>query len=128
MAESVSVMDIEVDDKVGKLRDLTEALKGAGIDIRAVTAWVEGSTGRMMLLTDDNDKACGALSDQVRSCQMSDAVAVKVSNEVGALHGVAAKLAEAGVAIHSVVATAGGGPEAMILLRTSDNAKAAELI
>ena len=127
MGKTVSLMRIEVENKVGKLAELTDALKAAGIDIRAVCAWVEGAGAKMLLVTGDNDKACATLSDKVTSCEMVEALAVTVPNQIGALNAVAAKVAEAGIAINFCFATTGGG-EVMVLLDTADNARAAQVI
>jgi len=128
MAEIVSTMNIEVEDQVGKLAEITRTLKQAGLDIKALCAWVEGKTGRMILVTDDNDKACASLADQVGACHMSQCLAVTVPDQIGALEQVASKLAEAGIAINFVAATTSGGQEAMILMDTADNAEAARLV
>ena len=65
MAELAQQTQIEVVDEVGKLAKVTEALKRAGVNIRAAVAWVEGANGHMRMVTDDNDKACQAVADLV---------------------------------------------------------------
>ena len=127
MAETVSLLRIEVEDEVGKLTELTDALKQAGVDIKGVCAWVEGTTAKMLLVGDDNAKAAQALSGKVATCHTAEAVAVTVPNQIGALNAVAAKVAEAGIGINFCCATAGGG-QVMVLLDTADNAKAAQVI
>jgi hypothetical protein len=117
------------EDKVGKLAEVTGKVKAAGINIQGLVAWVEGDTGHLLLLADDAEKACQAVQDSgVKSCDSDEVVCVQVANQPGALNAVAGKLADAGIGIDLVYATAAEGGQATIVLRTSDNAKAAELI
>ena len=55
-------------------------------------------------------------------------VCVEVANEPGGLNAVARKLADAGIGIHVVFATAGHGEKAIVVLDTTDNAKAVEVL
>ena len=61
----------------------------------------------------------------MESCETTEAVRVKVADEVGALNSVATKLSEAGININFACATCAGGGQVAILRDTSDNAKAA---
>ena len=127
MAEIRKQIMVRVADAVGKLAELTGTLKTAGVNIVAACAWTEGEKGQMLLVTDDNDKAVAALSGQVEQCETSDVVVATVADEVGALNAAAGKLAAAGIAIKACYATTVGG-QAMIVLDTADNAKAAEIL
>ncbi len=127
MAELVEQLHIEVEDKVGKLAELTDAMTGAGVNIKAAVAWVEGSTGHMMMVTDDNQKACQTISAAVSKCQPSQAVCATVPNEIGALGKIARVLADAGVSICILYASA-AGKESLVVMETTDNDKAAGLL
>ena len=127
MAELCPQVHLKVEDKVGKLDELTAMLAEAGVNIRGAAAWVEGTTGHMMMVADDCDKACATLGKDVDSCDCHEVVCVNVSNEVGALNKIAHTLSESGIAINVLYASAAGG-ESLIVLNTSDNTKAAELI
>ncbi len=127
MAELCPHVHLQVEDKIGKLDELTALLADAGVNIRGAVAWVEGATGHMMMVPDDCDKACATLGPAADSCDCHEVVCVNVSNEVGALNKIAHTLSEAGIAIKVLYASATGG-ESLIVLNTSDNTKAAELI
>ncbi|MHC4983778.1 MAG: ACT domain-containing protein [Planctomycetota bacterium] len=128
MAKIAEQLKIQVADKVGKLAEITQALKDAGVNIIAANAWVQEGQGFMYLLADDADKASKALDPVVDRCDTAGrVVCLKVPNTPGALNEVATKLADAGIAIKLCYATTAGN-EAMIVLDTSDNAKAGELI
>ena len=127
MAELTGQIRAEVADEDGKLAELADALAAAGVNIRAMAAWDEGGRGYIMMVPDDCDKACQAIKGIVDKCECGDAVCVSLPNEAGALGKVSHTLSDAGIAIQSVYASA-VGPEALVVLNTSDNAKAAELI
>jgi len=128
MAKTVEQLKIQVADKVGKLAEITQALKKAGVNIIAANAWVQEGEGFMYLVADNIDKAAKALDPVVDSCDSGGkAICTEVPNTPGALNEVAKKLADAGIAINLCYATTAGN-RAMIVLDTSDNAKAAKII
>lgn len=128
MAEICKQCVAEVPDAVGRLAEVTDKIKEAGVNICAICAWVEGDRGKLLLVADEPEKACEAVSATCEKCEWSEVVCVKVANEIGALNGIAHKLADAGIGIKMVQATAGHAKEAVILLNTTDNAKAAEIL
>jgi hypothetical protein len=129
MAQLAQQMKIQVADKVGKLAEVTDALKAAGVNIRAANAWVQDGQGMLYMVADDSEKACSALLDRVASCEMQEVICAELPDKVGALNAAAAKLAEAAIHIRLAYATvAAGADKALVVLDTSDNAKAAEVL
>lgn len=116
-----------VKDDVGKLAELTDTLKAAGVNMQAVAAWVEGDIGHIVMVADDPDAACQAISPAVETCRFDQVVCTVLPNQAGALGEIAHKLAAAGIAIHLTYATT-TGDNALVVLMTDDNAKAAELV
>ncbi len=127
MADLCREIHATVADKVGLLADATDKVKDAGVNITALCAWAEGDKGHLRMITEDNDKVCQAVSPLMESCEMDDAVTVKAANTPGALNEIAHKLADAGININLVYATA-EGDQATVILKTTDNAKAAEIL
>ena len=127
MAELGKQLQVEVVDEVGKMAQITKALADAGVNIKAALAWVEGANGHMRLVTHDNDKACEAISPLTTDCAMGEAVMASMPNEVGALNAASQKLADAGIGINMIYASAAGS-ECLAVLDTTDNAKAAEIL
>ena len=128
MAQLCKQIAVVVADEVGRLAEITDAIKAVGVNILALCAWVEDTTGHLMAVTDDNEKACAAVGECVDACEFNDVVCVKLPNTPGALGEVAHKLADAGIGIRVIYATAGDHDEAVVVLITDDNAKAAEII
>ena len=118
---------VTVEDKVGVLADVADALQEAGINILAICAWTEGDTGKLLACTDDDEKACEIFKG-FGDCGWMEVICVEAENRPGGLGEVARKLADADIHIDIVFATVTGGPQARVVLKTSDNAKAAELV
>jgi hypothetical protein len=128
MAELCRAIKVEVANKVGRLAELADRLKDAGVNMRAVCAWVQDGRGHMIVVPSDADKACAAVRDHVDKCSFMECVCVQAKDEPGALGQIAHALAKGGVDIEVMYASAGMGGKALIALHTSDNAKAAKLV
>jgi len=118
---------LTVGNEVGKLAEITAKLTETGVNILALCAWTEGDTGKMLACTTDNEKACAVLKT-FGECGWKEGICVEADNQPGALQAIADKLAGAGINIDLVYATATDAPKARVVLHTSDNAKAAELV
>jgi len=128
MAEIRRQCKAVVSDKVGRLAEVADAIKGAGVNILAMCAWVQEGQGHIRVVGSDPEACCKALSKIVDTCEWEEVVCVDVANEVGALTAVARKLAEANIQVDMAYATCANADEAMIVLRTSDNAKAVTIV
>ena len=128
MAEIRKQCRAVVSDKVGRLAEVTSQIKQAGVNILALSAWVEEGQGHIMVVAAEAEKCCQALSKVVDKCEWDEVVCVEVKNEVGALDTIAGKLAEANIQVNKVFATCAQGGQAMIVLKTSDNAKATQIL
>jgi hypothetical protein len=128
MAKLCGEIRATVTNKVGRLAEVTDKVKDAGVNILALCAWVEGDMGHLLMVTADNDKVYKAITPAVETCEFGQVVCVKAANTPGTLNEIAHKLAGAGVGIDLVYAAAGDAGEATIVLRTTDNDKAAKII
>ena len=127
MAELVRQFHLEVEDKTGRLADMTEKLKDAGVNIRGLVAWCEGDLGHIIVLPYDPAKCEQIECPEAQKKEASEAVCVELPDRVGSLSEAARKLADAGIHINMCYAAATGG-KALTIFQTSDNAKAAELL
>ncbi len=127
MAEIAKQMHVVVEDQTGRLAEATDKLREAGINIRAMVAWVQEGTGHLVVIPDDPGKCASVECPFAQKIEESEVVCVELPDEVGALNAVSRKLADAGINISMCYAAAAGG-KALVILHTSDNAKAAELV
>ncbi len=118
----------EVHDEPGKLGELTDRLKFAGLNIQAICGWSERGRGIVMFITDDNEKACQAIEPVVDSVRPEEVVCVTVANEPGALSAVAHKIGDMGIFINAIYAAPDDEAESLIIISTDNNARAAELL
>lgn len=128
MAKTCTQMSIEVADQVGKLAEVTDKLKDAGINILAMCAWTQDGRGHLQMIVDDANKACAALEGAVDRCDCGEILTADVPNQLGALNEMSKKLGKAGISIESIYCTAGEAAQAMLVFNTSDNAKAAGIV
>jgi hypothetical protein len=114
--------------RVGLLAEVTEVLRDAGVDIRAIGAYDKDDHGEFMLIVSDAPLAKMALGRIGINAVEKSVVTVEVPDTPGALAEVARKIADGGVNIGWVYATTSGAPTATLVLRTEDNDRVAQLL
>ncbi len=113
---------------VGALAEVTEALRDAGVNIRAIGAYDKEDHGEFMLIVSDTATAKTALEKLGVKPVEKTVVPVEVTDRPGALAEVARKVADAGINIGWVYATTSSSPTATLVLRTANNERVAELL
>jgi len=123
-ATKVNHLIVETPDEVGMMAKVCSAISDAGVNIRAISAYVKEGKGYFMLLTDDNARAEQALKSAGFTVSQEEAVAVELENEVGAAKKVTQKMASAGVNLKYCYGSTGNGTMALLVFNSSDNEKA----
>ncbi len=119
---------LTTENKVGTLESVTSAVKGAGVNIRTISAWGVDDKAFFRLVTSDNLKAKKAL-EPIGAVESKEAIIVEMSDKVGQLHLLAKKLKEAGVDLTHVYGTTyEAGRPAIIVFSSDNNNKALEII
>jgi hypothetical protein len=113
--------------RVGLLADISAAIRQAGVNITAVSAYERNGEGKFLLVTSDNAKAVEALVAMGAETKDKAVVSVEMPNRPGALEETTRKLADAGINIRYVYGTT-GADSATLILRTDDDAKAVGLL
>jgi len=114
--------------RVGLLADIAEALRKAGVNITAFSAYERDGEAKFLMVTSDNAKATEALGRLNAKVREKSVVAVDMPNKPGALEEITKKIAEAGINIEYSYGTAGAADVATVVLKTADDAKAASLL
>jgi len=109
--------------RVGLLADITDAIRAAGVNISAVSAYERDGQAKFLLVTDDNAKTAEALGRLNADVHEKDVVLVELENRVGALADAAKKIAEATINIEYSYGTTGPGDKAWLVFKTSDDVK-----
>jgi hypothetical protein len=127
-AKKVKEISFEMPNKVGLLAEVTAAIAGAKVNINSICAYGMEGIAYFMLTTNSNAKAKKALTPFGVAIEERDVVEAEVSDKPGELQKIAKKIADAGIDIEYMYATAGSGKKETCIFLTSDNAKAIKVI
>ena len=126
---TISQLSIFVENKAGKLVEITEVLGHAGIDIRAMSIADTQDFGILRLIVSDAEKAKEVLTNNGNIVSITKVTAVAVDDRPGALTEVIKLLADNGVNIEYMYAfIIVSGKHACVVLRIEDNDRATELL
>lgn len=112
---------VKIHNEIGVLASLAKVLTEKGINILAAAAWVEGANGLIHLVTDDNLRAVDALSAKNYNPQEREVVLTEVAHKPGMLRHLAERLAEDGIDIHHLYASAPLASERSLIVFASAN-------
>jgi hypothetical protein len=84
----VQQLSIFLENKVGRLKDVTQLLKENKVNIRTLTVSDTSDFGILRIIVDDCAKAERALKDQGYTFSKTDVLAVEISDEPGGLNAV----------------------------------------
>jgi hypothetical protein len=127
-ARKVKEISFTMSNKVGLLSEVTTAIAKAKVNITAICAYAMENSATFMLTTDSNAKAKKALAPLGVSVEEADVVEVEVPNKSGELQKVAKRIADAGIGIEYMYATAGAGKSTTCVFKTANDMKAIKVI
>ena len=126
MAEQIAVF---LENKTGRLQEITRILGDAGIDLRALSIADTKDFGILRAVTGDNAKAAEILKAKGFTVTLSKIICVEVPDRPGGLAAVLGLLDGNGIGLeylYSAVHT--NDKRAVILFRAADDKSAAELL
>ena len=82
----VKQISVFLENKAGRLSEVTAILAEAGINIRALSVADTSDFGVLRLIVNDNQKALETLKNNGFSVGITDVVAVEVADKPGGLH------------------------------------------
>ena len=101
---TVQQLSIFLENKAGRLAEVTSILAEAGINIRALALADTSEFGVMRLIVDDHQKAHNTLKNQGVAVAATEVVAVSVADRPGGLHHILQTLYEAGINVEYMYA------------------------
>lgn len=112
----IKQISIFLENKPGRLAEVTEILSEGSINIRALSVADTSDFGVLRLIVDDSDKAETILKNNGFTVRKTDVVAVGVSDRPGGLHAILDLLLNAGVNVEYLYAFVhpSGGQAVMI--------------
>lgn len=122
MVKQISVF---LENKEGRLADVTKTIAENGINIRAMSIADTTDFGILRLIVDDPQKAQKVLEDAQFTVKVKDVLAVGIDDEPGGLAKVLGILLQSDIAIEYMYAFLGKCKGmALVILKLSDNEKA----
>ncbi|HSL60890.1 MAG TPA: ACT domain-containing protein [Desulfotignum sp.] len=126
LAEQISIF---IENKEGRLAEVTAILRDAGVNIRALSLADTTDFGVLRLIVNDNDKAEQALRDEGFTVGRTKVLAVEVADEPGGLNKVLDPLWMQNVNVEYMYAFA--NPQcknAIMVFRFDDHEKALQIL
>lgn len=114
----VEQISVFLENKAGRLAEVTRILSEAGVNIRALSLADTSDFGILRLIVNDNNKAKEALKRHGFTVGKTDVVAVEVEDRPGGLHKILGSLFNAGVNVEYMYAfVQQSGSNAVIIFR-----------
>lgn len=114
----VSQLSVFIENKSGRLADVTRALADANINIRALSIADTIDYGLLRLIVNDPISAKRVLADAAFTVTLTEVLAVEVPDRPGGLAGIIDILAQAGLNIEYMYAFVGkSGENAIVIFR-----------
>jgi hypothetical protein len=96
---------LRLPNEIGALNGIAKTLADKGVNVLAVSAWVEGELANVRLLTDEATRVADALKGQNYSVREADVVVTDVPHKPGMLRHITETLAHDGIDIHHLYAS-----------------------
>jgi len=127
-ARKAKEISFTMPNKAGLLSEVSTAIAGAKANITAICAYAMENSAYFMLTADSHAKAKKALAPLGVGIEEKDVVEVEIPNKLGELQKIAKRIADAGIDIEYMYATAGKGKTATCVFKTADHQKTIKVI
>jgi len=125
-AEQISIF---LENKAGRLSEVTRIFEEGRINIRALSLADTSDFGILRLIVNDNEKAKRLLKENGFTVRSTEVVAVEVQDQPGGLHQILTALSNAGVNVEYMYAfVRQSGQNAVLIFRFDNTAAAAEVL
>lgn len=124
----IKQLSIFIENREGRLEEVLHALKEKEVNIVSLSLADTSEYGLLRLLVTNPEAGKEALKEKGFSAMLTDVLAVKISHKAGSLQELLQIICEAQVNIEYMYALSTGKEDASIVIKTSDLAKAAELL
>ena len=117
------------ENRVGMLAEICSTVSGSGVNIQAINAYALDNKANFRLITDNNQKAQGALQAKGYKVNEQDVVMVELPNRVGVLKETADKLKARSIDLEYIYGTTcSGGCDCLLVFASNNNAQAIEVL
>jgi hypothetical protein len=126
---TIKQISVFIENKIGRLAEFTKVLGDQGVDVLALSVADTASYGILRAIVDDNERALKACRDAGYTANLTDVLAVAVSDTPGGLSLVLNKLNDAAITVeylYSFVRRV--GDDAVLIFRVDQLEKAAQTL
>ena len=117
----VKQISVFMENRPGRLAEITKILSENSVDIRAINIADTTDFGILRMMVDDEEKAEKVLRGNNMTANISDVIAISISDSVGAFSNVIELLKDKNISIEYIYSFIGEKPsKAVIVLKTSD--------
>ena len=125
----IQQLSIFVENKSGRLAEITEILGRANVDIRAISVADTSDFGILRLIVDKPQDAVKALKEAGLTVSLTSVIAVGIDDRPGEFAKAMRILADADISVEYMYAFVSRKKDsAFVILRVDDNGKAVELM
>jgi hypothetical protein len=125
----IDQISVFIENKYGRLSDITGILSREGIDIRALSIADTTNFGILRLIVSNPEKAESALKAGGLTVSRTQVIAVRIEDKPGSLHGVLKVLKNEGISVEYAYAfITRKNDDAYVILRVEDNEKAVRVL
>ena len=122
-------LSIFVENKPGRLAEITKVLGDAKVDIRALSIADTTDYGILRLIVDRPEQAMEALKKENMTVSLTNVIAVAIDDKPGALSNAIQVLSEEGIAVEYMYAFLNPTADtACVILRVEDNDRAIQAL
>lgn len=125
----VDQLSVFLENKAGRLSEVTGILAEAGVNIRALALADTSDFGVLRLILDDNDRAIAALKENGFTVGKTEVLAAEVADKPGGLHNILWILKSNGINVEYMYAyVRHTGKDAVMIFRFDNITGAAEVL
>ena len=125
----IQQLSVFVENKPGRLAEITEALAGAGVDIRAISVADTSDFGILRVIVDKPQQAVEALKSHGMTVSLTNVIAVGFDDKPGCFASAVRLLADKGFDMEYMYAFISRDKgKAYVIIRVSQGEKAAETL
>ena len=120
---------VKMPNEIGALDRMAKTVADKGVNLLAISAWVEGPHAVIRLVTEDNVRVVDLLRSQKYDVREADVLVTELPHKPGMLHRICERLALGGIDIHHLYATAAVAQDrSIVVFATAHNDRAMVLL
>ncbi len=121
-------LSVFLENREGRLEDVLKVLKDTNVNIVSMSLADTSDYGLLRLLVDKPQAGKDALQAEGFSAMLTDVMGVRLSHKVGQLQELLQVICDSHINIEYMYALSTGTDDASVVIKTSDLAKASELL